>query len=216
MNSQAYADPLASSSSMRPLCVDLDGTLIKSDTLVDSLMLLVRAEPLTALKVPFWITKGKAALKERVTSIVSLDVVHLPYNRPLLAYLEEQHAAGRKIYLATGADVRIATRIADHLGFFAGVLSSDGRVNLTGHNKLASLRERFESGFDYVGNARPDLPLLAGASEPMVANPDMGPDVSAQGPEDNGIPYILRTANLRSRQYRRRCGHINGRKMFCS
>jgi 4-hydroxybenzoate polyprenyltransferase/phosphoserine phosphatase len=173
MNSQAYADPLAPSSSVRPLCVDLDGTLIKSDTLIDSLLVLVRAEPLTALKVPFWVTKGKAALKERVTSIVSLDVAHLPYNRTLLTYLEEQHASGRKLYLATGADTKIATRIADHLGIFEGVLSSDGRVNLTGHNKLASLKERFESGFDYVGNARPDLPLLAGASEPMVANPDM-------------------------------------------
>ena len=173
MNSNAYANPPVNSSTVRPLCVDLDGTLVKSDTLVDSLLLLIRAHPWIALKTPFWMVRGKAAFKERVTSTVSLDVVHLPYNRPLLAYLEEQHAEGRKLYLATGADARIASRIAEHLGIFDGVLASDGRTNLTGNQKLTSIQERFTDGFDYVGNARPDLPLLAGSIEPMVANPDL-------------------------------------------
>jgi 4-hydroxybenzoate polyprenyltransferase len=173
MNSNAYANPPVKTSTVRPLCVDLDGTLVKSDTLVDSLLLLIRAHPLIALKTPFWTLRGKAAFKERVTSAVSLDVVHLPYNRPLLAYLEEQHAKGRKLYLATGADGGIASRIAEHLGIFEGVLASDGRTNLTGNHKLASIQERFKDGFDYVGNARPDLPLLAGSIEPMVANPDL-------------------------------------------
>jgi 4-hydroxybenzoate polyprenyltransferase/phosphoserine phosphatase len=173
MNSNAYANPPVKTSTVRPLCVDLDGTLVKSDTLVDSLLLLIRAHPLIALKTPFWMVRGKAAFKEKVTSTVSLDVVHLPYNRPLLAYLEEQHAEGRKLYLATGADARIASRIAEHLGIFDGVLASDGRTNLTGNHKLASIQERFADGFDYVGNASPDVPLLAGAGESMVANPDL-------------------------------------------
>jgi 4-hydroxybenzoate polyprenyltransferase/phosphoserine phosphatase len=153
--------------------VDLDGTLVKSDTLVDSLLLLARTHPFVALRTPLWVMRGKAAFKQKIASFVSLDVAHLPYNRPLLAYLEEQRAAGRRLYLATGADDRIATRIAAHLGLFDGVLASDGLTNLTGHHKLASLRERFAEGFDYVGNARPDLPLLAGSVEPMVANPDL-------------------------------------------
>ena len=172
MNSQTYATPLAPSSTIRPLCVDLDGTLIKSDTLIDSLLVLVRANPLAALRTPLWALRGKAALKDKVTSIVSLDVTHLPYNRPLLKYLEEQNTEGRKLYLATGADGRLATRIAEHLGIFAGVLASDGQTNLTGHNKLASLQKKFATGFDYIGNARPDLPLLAESVEPMVANPN--------------------------------------------
>ena len=41
MNSQAYANPSAEISTDAPLCVDLDGTLVKSDTLIDSLLLLV-------------------------------------------------------------------------------------------------------------------------------------------------------------------------------
>jgi 4-hydroxybenzoate polyprenyltransferase/phosphoserine phosphatase len=157
--------------------VDLDGTLVKSDTLVDSLLLLARTRPSAVLQVPGWALQGKAVLKEKVTSLVTLNVEHLPYNRKLLEYLMVEHSAGRKLYLATGADISLAQRIARHLGIFEDVLGSDGKVNLTGKNKLASFEQRFgtapEGGFDYIGNARPDVPLLRAATEPMLANPDL-------------------------------------------
>ena len=158
----------------RPLCVDLDGTLVKSDTLVESLLLLVRTRPMDALKTPLWAIRGKANLKREVTSRVSLNVEHLPYNRPLLEYLMSQRGDGRKLYLATGADSVLADRIARHLGIFDGVLASDGSTNLTGSNKLAGFRSRFAGEFDYIGNAKPDLPLLSAAATPMLANPDFG------------------------------------------
>ncbi len=157
----------------RPLCVDLDGTLVKSDTLVDALLLMVRTHSGDLLRVPGWILKGKATLKREVTERVQLDVAHLPYNKPLMTFLEQQRGLGRSLYLATGADHALAERVAGHLGIFDGVLASDGRTNLTGHNKLASFQQRFgEAGFDYIGNARPDVPLLTHAGTAMVANPD--------------------------------------------
>lgn len=156
----------------RPLCVDLDGTLVKSDTLVDSLLLLVRVQPLQAALAPLWLKGGKAAFKAKVSSHVSLDVDHLPWNRRVLEYLSGQHAMGRKLYLATGADAGVANRIADHLGLFEEVLASNGDTNHTGNHKLASLQERFSGqSFDYIGNARPDGPVLAQCGEAMVANP---------------------------------------------
>jgi 4-hydroxybenzoate polyprenyltransferase/phosphoserine phosphatase len=158
----------------RPLCVDLDGTLVKSDTFVDSLMVLARRQPGAFMRAPFWAMKGKAHVKSQVASLVTLDVVHLPYNRPLLDYLRDEHAAGRKLYLATGADRVLARKVAAHLGIFEEVLASDGAVNLIGRNKLQHLEQRFAAdGFDYIGNALPDLPLLQGAQEAMVANPDL-------------------------------------------
>lgn len=157
---------------LAPLCVDLDGTLVKSDTLHDSLLVLLRTHPLTALALPFQVRKGKAAFKAHVTSSIELDVAHLPYNHALLQYLRTEHAHGRAIYLATGADARLAQRVADYLGIFTGVLGSDGSVNLTGHNKLERLRNSLHSeSFDYIGNDTPDLPLLAHSTQPMVANP---------------------------------------------
>jgi 4-hydroxybenzoate polyprenyltransferase/phosphoserine phosphatase len=156
-----------------PLCVDLDGTLVKSDTFHDSLMVLARRHPAVFLQTPLWVLKGKAGFKSRVAEKVTLDVAHLPYNRPLVDYLRDQHAAGRKLYLATGADRMLAQRVAAHLGIFDEVMASDGTTNLTGKNKLQHLQQRFgNDGFDYVGNAMPDLPLLRGAQRAMTANPD--------------------------------------------
>jgi 4-hydroxybenzoate polyprenyltransferase/phosphoserine phosphatase len=160
--------------STAPLCVDLDGTLVKSDTLVDSTLALARQHPALLLHLPAWLMQGKAALKQHITTSVELDIVHLPYNRELLQYIEQQHASGRPIYLATAADRQLAQRIADHLGLFAGVLASDGSTNLAGANKLAAFRERFGDNFCYIGNASPDLPLLCACVEPMVANPTRG------------------------------------------
>jgi hypothetical protein len=122
------------------LCVDLDGTLVKSDTLLDTVLVVARQRPLDLLQVPGWIAQGKAAFKRHLTSAVSLDVEHLPYNRPLLEYLRVQHGEGRAIYLATAADQTLAERVAAYLGIFAGVLASDGATNLAGGNKLAAFR----------------------------------------------------------------------------
>jgi 4-hydroxybenzoate polyprenyltransferase len=157
-----------------PLCVDLDGTLVKSDTLVDSTLALARQHPAALLQLPGWLAQGKAALKRHITSAVALDVAHLPYNRELMQYLEQQHAQGRPIYLATAADTALAERVAAHLGIFAGVLGSDGTVNLAGRNKLAAFQSRFGDNFCYIGNASPDLALLSACQEPMVANPLSG------------------------------------------
>ena len=156
------------------LCVDLDGTLVKRDTLLDTVLVVARQRPLELVHVPGWIAQGRAAFKRHLTELVTLDVEHLPYNRPLLEYLRQQYGEGREIYLATAADRELAERIAAYLGIFAGVLASDGAtgVNLAGGNKLAAIRAKFGENFCYIGNARPDVELLAACASPMVANPD--------------------------------------------
>lgn len=170
----AYSGSTLDSAVLSPLCVDLDGTLVKSDTLVDSTLALARHQPAMLLRIPGWLFSGKAALKRHITSAVTLDVAHLPYNRELLQFLEQQRAEGRPIYLATAADSALAERIAAHLGLFSGVLASDGALNLAGVNKLAAFRKTFGDNFCYIGNASADLPLLENCLNPMVANPTRG------------------------------------------
>jgi len=158
-----------------PLYVDLDGTLVKSDTLVDSLFVFLRQHPGQFPALVASLGRGKAGFKAFVTDAVELDVVHLPYNKGLVNFLKDEHAHGRKLYLATGADQRLARRVADHLPIFEGVFGSDGSTNLTSHNKLERLRAFIGSDrFGYIGNSRADLPLLKAAAEPMVANPSSG------------------------------------------
>jgi 4-hydroxybenzoate polyprenyltransferase/phosphoserine phosphatase len=157
--------------SLPVLCVDLDGTLVKSDTLHDSALAVARHHPAALLKIPGWLMQGKAHLKQHLANTVTLDVAHLPYNRELLQYLQQQRSIGRPIYLATAADADTANRVAAYLGIFTGVLASDGILNLAGKNKLAAFQSRFGDNFSYIGNAIPDLPLLLHCHEPMVANP---------------------------------------------
>jgi phosphoserine phosphatase len=172
--SKPISQPETPVAAQAPLCVDLDGTLVKSDTLVDSLLVLLRTRPALVFKLPGRLLHGKAAFKAYVTESISLDVAHLPYNHELLRFLQQERAQGRTIYLATGADLRLARRVAAHLGIFTGVLGSDGTTNLTGNKKLLSLRHCLGSGaFDYIGNDTPDLPLLAHANMAMVANPSL-------------------------------------------
>ena len=158
-------------SSTLPLCVDLDGTLVKTDTLVDSVLILARQNPRAILSIPAWLLQGKAAFKRHVTQSVAIDVVNLPFNKPLLEFLTAEHNAGRPIYLATAADRTLADRIAEQIPIFAGVLASDGSHNLAGGNKLQAFRDQFGDDFSYIGNARPDLPILSVCRKPMVANP---------------------------------------------
>ena len=157
-----------------PLCVDLDGTLVKSDTFHDSLCVLLRHSPLTIAQIPGWWRRGgKAQVKAQVAAVAPLDAAYLPYNQAVLRFLEEQHRLGRPIFLATGADASLANRVSAHLGLFSGVLASDGTINMTGSHKLAGLQQLF-SEFDYIGNARPDLPALSHANNAYIANPTLG------------------------------------------
>lgn len=157
----------------RPLCVDLDGSLIKSDSLFDAFCELVRRDSLSIWRVPLWCMGGRARVKIEIARRAPLDAARLPYNLPLLCYLQAQSREGRPLYLATGADAGLAERVAAHLGIFQGVLGTEGRINLTGSRKLARLKERFGE-FDYVGNSRADVAILAGAHEALVANPTLG------------------------------------------
>jgi 4-hydroxybenzoate polyprenyltransferase len=124
-------------------------------------------------KLPVWLLGGKARLKTEVSRNAPLDAARLPYNTELVHYLQTQHREHRPIYLATGADGLLAQRVATHLGIFSGVLATDLAANLTGHRKLDRLKAQFGE-FDYIGNSRADLPLLANAGEAMVANPTAG------------------------------------------
>lgn len=164
-----------------PLCVDMDGTLVKSDTFYDAVCMLLRVSPASVLRFPQWLLAGgKARLKAEVNHRAGIDAAHLPYNQPLLSFLREQRKLGRPIYLATGADISLAQRVAAHLGFFAEVLASDGTTNLTGNHKLAALQARFPV-FDYIGNDLPDLPALAHSRKAYLANPATGLRVALKG-----------------------------------
>jgi 4-hydroxybenzoate polyprenyltransferase len=153
------------------LAIDLDGTLIRTDCLHESVLMLLKENPLYIFALPFWLMRGKAHLKQMVADRVELPVSLLPYNRELVEYLHEQRKAGRRMLLATASNGRYAEAVAAHLGLFDLVLASDARHNLSGSGKLNGIREMLgEAAFSYAGNAAKDLPIWAAAEEAVLVD----------------------------------------------
>src|SRR5215472_11861999 len=140
-----------------PLCVDLDGTLVRSDLLLESLWAMLRHRPLFALWLPLWWIRGRPHLKREIARRAQVDVTLLPYREELLTRLRSERARGRRLVLATASDALLAAPVARHLGVFDEVIASNGELNLKGRTKRDALTMRFgEKGFDYVGDARAD------------------------------------------------------------
>ncbi len=145
-----------------PLCVDLDGSLVLSDTLTELFILLIKRKPWLIFVLPFWLLKGKAGFKETIAQRVKLDASSLPYRTELVDWLREEAASGRMLVLASGANHRVVQAVADHFGFFSEIVASFGGTNLTGLAKAKALSERFGT-FDYIGDAPVDLPVWRAA-----------------------------------------------------
>jgi 4-hydroxybenzoate polyprenyltransferase/phosphoserine phosphatase len=157
--------------SMRALCVDLDGTLIHSDLLVESFLTLVKRKPRDLWRVFFWLLRGKAVLKAELAKRVTVRAETLPYDERLLAWLREQRAAGRELWLCTASNYRLAEAVAAHLGIFAGVIASTDDQNLSGSAKAKLLEQRFGTrAFDYCGNEGADLPVWSSSHTAIVVN----------------------------------------------
>ena len=154
-----------------PLCVDLDGTLVRTDMLHETTLELAKRAPLSLVRVPGWLAQGKAAMKHRISEIVEVEAAHLPYRREVLDLIETARAQGRPIVLATASTTRIAQAVAGHLGLFDMVLSSDADTNLSAEAKAERLVAVFgERGFDYVGNDDADLPVWRRARRVIVVS----------------------------------------------
>ncbi|RBJ81370.1 UbiA family prenyltransferase [Pseudomonas sp. MWU12-2534b] len=167
-----------------PLVVDLDGTLLRSDLLLETGMAYIRLQPLKLFKPFGWLVKGKAALKEGLACATDMDISVLPYDPEVIALIKLERSNGRKIVLATASHHTLAERIAEHLQLFDQVLASDGKRNLSSHYKRDLLVEHYgEQGFDYVGNSSDDLPVWSKARKAYVINPEHGVErrAKAQG-----------------------------------
>lgn len=161
--------------SLPPLVVDLDGTLLRSDLLLETALLFVREQPWRAGSLFVWLGRGKALLKQQLAQHTSLDVTTLPYDSAVLSLIATARGQGRRIVLATASHRLLADQVASHLGVFDEVLATADDHNLSAAAKRDALVARFGArGFDYVGNATDDLPVWQAAREAWLANAGAG------------------------------------------
>jgi 4-hydroxybenzoate polyprenyltransferase len=154
-----------------PLFVDLDGTLVKTDLLLESLLVLIKARPWMVLLLPLWLLRGRAILKAEIARRADVAADGLVYDERLLVRLREERDRGRQLVLATASHAKYADVVSSHLGLFGGVLASDATNNLEGARKVEAILAYTGGGaFDYAGNAAADLPIWRKARRAIVVD----------------------------------------------
>lgn len=154
------------------LVVDLDNTLIATDTLLESVILCLKSNPFSFFLLLGWLFKGKAFFKDRLAQRVCPKIEALPYRQGVLEFIGKAKTAGKQIILATASDHRIASGVAEYLGLFSDILATEGGTNLSGQKKLkAILAKTGKRRFAYVGDAAVDLPVWQAADTAVLVNP---------------------------------------------
>lgn len=155
---------------LTPLVVDLDGTLIATDSLVESALLLIKVNPVYLFYMLFWLSKGRACLKTEIARRTSLDVKTLPYILPFVQWLKTEKARGRKIYLATAAHETIARKVVSHLNIFDGCFATNESCNLKGAAKCELIKKQIGDTFVYAGDSSADIPIWKEAEAAVLVH----------------------------------------------
>ncbi|MDR2724165.1 MAG: hypothetical protein LBB25_03105 [Holosporaceae bacterium] len=158
---------------MRPLCVDLDGTLLEEDVTLVAAKIYMKRSFFNLLKMIFWIARGgRAHLKHKLAQHVDLDTKRLNYNKELMEFILQRKTKGHKIFLATACNHVYARKVADYLGVFDGVFASNDRINLRARAKARTLTTVFgKRGFSYAGNSKDDILVWDESAECILVAP---------------------------------------------
>jgi 4-hydroxybenzoate polyprenyltransferase/phosphoserine phosphatase len=127
--------------------VDLDGALIRTDLVLESVLDLLRRAPFELLKLLLVsLFRGWTYFKTQLAAESRLDVKYLPFRASVVEQLRALHARGDRLVLASSADPQLASAVAQHLGLFSDVLA--GR---RGANKDQAIRAHADGKpFTYI------------------------------------------------------------------
>lgn len=153
-----------------PIVVDMDGTLLKIDTLFELFAACLFFHPLLTLRAVVGLKRGISEFKKSLSDIAQLDIETIPVRDELVTYLQRQSDLGRDIHLATAADQRIATQVAERFPFFRSAIGTENGVNLKGENKASRLNQLFPTGYVYAGDSTADVSVWKSASAAIVVS----------------------------------------------
>lgn len=183
-----------------PLIVDLDGTLLATDTLYESFVQNFFSQPIKTLAACLELRKGKAALKTALSELGGVETRTMPKNSELVAYLEAEKANGRSIHLVTAAHQTIASQISQESGLFESATGSSKETNLKSSRKAEYLKKTYPDGFVYAGDDQADLPVwrAASAAIPVGVKPSVARSLAAQDtPIEARIDGVTKGGSLR-------------------
>lgn len=136
-----------------PLALDIDGTFLKTDMLLENFWSALGKEPLATLKSSIMLFGNRPLLKARLAELGPLRVDLLPVNDAVVALANEAQEEGRDVVFASASTEVQVQALADEYGLGAKIFASDSATNLKGEAKAQALVAAYgEAGFDYAGN----------------------------------------------------------------
>jgi 4-hydroxybenzoate polyprenyltransferase len=152
--------------------VDLDGTLVATDTTVEGLLEVLKAAPWRVFALLAALFGGRPALKRYIASNTRIDPASLPYREEVLDEMRRARDDGRDVVLITASDQSTADAVQAHLDLIDEAVGTSTNVNLKASRKAAFLVERYgEGGFEYLGDSPADLPVWEAAGEATMVTP---------------------------------------------
>ena len=141
------------------VAADVDGTVLATDLLYESLLYALKTNPWTLLLLPMWLLKGRAVLKAELAKRAGgLRVDLLPINEPVVSYLQEQAASGRTVILASASDERLVSAIGERFNFVSYTIGSNGTSNRKGRGKVEAIQSYVgDEQWEYVGDSQADF-----------------------------------------------------------
>ncbi|MDE1463024.1 UbiA family prenyltransferase [Spartinivicinus poritis] len=159
------------STEVKYIFVDLDGTLVRTDLFLESILKLIKQKPFYIFQIIFWLLQGRQVAKAKVANLVEINAENLPYTTELVDYLKTQKKQGKRLILATASNQAFANTVAKYLGIFDQVIASDNTNNLKGSNKLASIQNIVgNDNFSYAGDSLADRPIWQKADSNIFVN----------------------------------------------
>lgn len=140
------------------LYVDLDGTLLRTDTLWEQVLLLIR-RPWLLIGALYALLKGKGSFKAYCLRNAGIpDIAILPLNEEVLSIIHQHNEAGIPVFLATASLKEVAYEVSQKIPGIAGIIASSPELNVKAENKAHAILEHAEGKpFGYIGNDSSDI-----------------------------------------------------------
>lgn len=183
----------------KPLVLDLDGTLLRTDMLFECLWAGLAKNPFATLAAITGNLGSLAAMKRELAIIADLRVDLLPVNPDVVEFARQAQTAGRKIVVASASDTSLVSEVAQYHGDNWQAFGSDGTINLKGSAKAKLLADAFgERGFDYAGDSAADMAVWHKADHAIMVGAPASAETKLQatGHETISIQSSWRAKDL--------------------
>jgi len=163
------------------LYVDLDGTLLRTDTLWEQVLLLFR-RPWLLIGALYALLKGKGSFKAYCLRNAGIpDIGLLPLNQEVMDIIQLHNEAGVPVFLATASLREVACEVSRIIPGIAGIIASTPELNLKSENKAHAILEHAEGkAFGYIGNDSSDIAVWRYAKEVFYvgSTPSINKDIA--------------------------------------